>query len=149
MNPYLREKKNISIMYMSKTEKNISFSKNESHWLNLVKDIYNNRHSCPHRQSLAKILKDASKLYCPTTDELKDTPRMEHTPSRGFTGKESGWLHLVKNILRNSKCKYHGDLKVVLKKASKVYCKPKKTTSRKKTIKATKPKTILQTIGLA
>lgn len=143
---------------MSKTAKNISFEKNETHWSNLVKDIYNSRHNCPHRQSLAKIMKDASKLYCPTVEESKeskdDVLRVDESPSKNFTGNESGWLHLVKNILRNSKCKYHGNLKIVLKKASKVYCKPKseKTKSVTKTVtktRKTQPKTLLQTIGLA
>jgi hypothetical protein len=128
-----------------------STSRKETRWLNLVKDIYKNRENCPHRQSLKKVLKEASPLYCAETHE---TEKSIKTSSSDFTGNESGWLHLVKNILRNSDCKFHGKLKIVLKKASKVYCKPKtakKSSSQRKTKKRNTSSTtsILKSIGLA
>jgi hypothetical protein len=146
----------------------------ESFWINLVRDIYKNRESCPHRQSLKKILKDASKVYCAVAPERiaegDEDIRLSEDSGKGFTGSESGWLHLVKNILRNSNCKYHGKLKLVLKRASRLYCKPKKSrgkssksprrTSRRRTSKSsrimsratpapTPAPTILQSLGLA
>jgi len=141
---------------MKSSAKSMNFSGNETYWLNLVKDIYNNRESCPHRQSLKKVLKDATPLYCAVDPESKISTKSTHavshhsnfgtrsfrsngTPSSasGFTGNESGWLHLVKNILRNSDCKFHGRLKDVLKKASKVYCKHPKTLKKSRTLKKT------------
>jgi hypothetical protein len=146
---------------MSKSlDSKMSFSGNETYWLNLVKDIYQNRENCPSRQSLKKVLKDAAPLYC-KVDPEKESSKSHGTRSfrsngtissaSGFTGSESGWLHLVKNILRNSDCKYHGRLKSVLKAASKVYCKNKKSKKSKKTKKSytRKSPTILQSIGLA
>lgn len=159
---------------MSRKVSNMSFSGNETYWLNLVKDIYRNRDNCPHRQTLKQVLKDASHLYCAVDPEDKKLSsidklhitrssnygtrsfRSNGTPSSasGFTGNESGWLHLVKNILRNSNCKFHGKLKLVLKKASKVYCKPKAHGSRKtrgtrkSQKKTTSSPSIFKTLGL-
>lgn len=148
-------------MYIMSTKSSkMSVSGNETYWLNLVKDIYKNRENCPHRQSLKKVLKAASPLYCAVKPDSDKSPYGDRslgskgTPSSasGFTGNESGWLHLVKNILRNSHCKFHGRLKIVLKKASKVYCKPKKTakkssSSSKKQTK--KSPSLFKSLGLA
>ena len=137
-------------------------SRNNTHWLRLVKAIYKGRKNCPHRQDLIKVVRAASSLYCVKSKREFSDKEIEEIEE--IENNESDWLRLVKSILHDTKCKYNGKLKIVLKKASKVYCKAKKTLKNKplknKTISNTTPvlnntpvkktrKSFLAMIGLA
>jgi hypothetical protein len=137
----------------NKTGRTSNYRNNETHWLHLVKSVFNARTNCPYRQKLRMVLRAASKLYCKNSRANMRELRAKTKSQSGYRDTETYWLTLVKDVLRNSECRWHRDLKRVLSECAKVYCKNKTSKSngksRSRTVKRKKSRSILQTLGLA